>query len=187
MQEGHRRCSCYPGYLRPSNNSCQGESLSCFRDVLYHLGHFPKIVIGTKTFLQDRIGQLLVEVRRRPACQPVLTKLLMSLSQATLFQVEKVSITENSFAELSGKSYFFFVLTFSSSKIQFRKLSRLSCNDKYSLKAFENHYPNLCKEIKYFLNINSCDQNGNWVARDASTDKSRRKDFEQSILRLDFK
>ena len=39
MQEGLRRCSCYPGYLMPSNNSCQGESLSCFRDVLYDLGY----------------------------------------------------------------------------------------------------------------------------------------------------
>ena len=40
MQEGYRRCSCYPGYLRASNNSCQGESLSCFRDVLSDLGQF---------------------------------------------------------------------------------------------------------------------------------------------------
>ena len=49
-----------------------------------------------------------MEVRRRPACQPVLTKLLMSPSQATLFQVEKVSITENPFVKLSGKCSFVF-------------------------------------------------------------------------------
>ena len=42
MQEGYRRCSCYPGYIRPSNNSCQGESLSCFKDVLYDLGNSKK-------------------------------------------------------------------------------------------------------------------------------------------------
>jgi len=119
-------------------------------------------------------------VKRRPACQPVLTKLLMSPSQATLFQAEKVSITENSFAQLSGESIF--VLTFNSSEI-FRKLSRLTCSDKYSLQAFEKHYPNVCEEVKYFLNINGCNPNGNWVAREFSTDKSRRKDFEQSILR----
>ena len=40
MQEAYRRCSCYPGYLRASNNSCQGESLSCFKDVLSDLGQF---------------------------------------------------------------------------------------------------------------------------------------------------
>ena len=40
MQEGYRRCSCYPGYLRASNKSCQGESMSCFKDVLSDLGTF---------------------------------------------------------------------------------------------------------------------------------------------------
>ena len=122
----------------------------------------------------------MIKVKRRPACQPVLTKLLMSPSQATLFQAEKVSITENSFAQLSGESIF--VLTFGSSEI-FRKLSRLTCGDKYSLQAFEKHYPNLCEEVEYFLNINGCNQNGNWVAPEFSTDKPRRKDFEQSIFR----
>ena len=125
-----------------------------------------------------------MEVKRRPACQPVWTKLLMSLSQATLFQAEKVSITENSFAELSGESYLCFDIQLIKN---FRKLSRLTCSDKYSLQAFEIHYPNLCNEVKYFLNINGCNPNGSWVAREISTDKSRRKDFEQSILRLDFK
>ena len=121
-----------------------------------------------------------MEVKRRPVCQPVLTKLLMPLSQATLFQAEKVSITENSFAELSGESYFCFNIQLINI---FRKLSRLTCSDKYSFRAFEKQYPNLCNEVKYFLNINGCNQNGNWVAREVSTDKSRWKDFEQSILR----
>ena len=62
-------------------------------------------------------------------------------------------------------------------------MSRLTCSDKYSLQAFEKHYPNLCEEVEYFLNINGCNQNGNWVAPEFSTDKPRRKDFEQSILR----
>ena len=48
MQEGYRKCSCYPGYLRPSNNSCQGESLSCFKHVLSHLGHI-QYIIATNT------------------------------------------------------------------------------------------------------------------------------------------
>ena len=123
-----------------------------------------------------------MEVRRRPACQPVLTKLLMSLSQATLFQVEKVSITENPFVKLSGKG-FFYLHTSSSIRFKFRKLSRVTCSDKYSLKAVEKHYPNLCSEVKYFININSCDQKGKWVVHQVSTDGPRNKLFEESILR----
>ena len=122
-----------------------------------------------------------MEVRRRPACQPVLTKLLMSLSQATLFQVEKVSITENPFVKLSGKCSLVFSLRWS--RFQFRKLSRVTCSDKYSLKAVEKHYPNLCSEVKYFININSCNQKGKWVAHEVSTDGPRNKLFEENILR----
>lgn len=38
IQEAYRKCSCYPGYLYVSNNTCQGESLNCFRQVFYYLG-----------------------------------------------------------------------------------------------------------------------------------------------------
>ena len=121
-----------------------------------------------------------MKVRRRPACRPVWTKLLMSLSQATPFQVEKVSITEKHFAKLSGKCYIFlhkFTI------IKLRKLSRLTCSDKYSLKAVEKRFPNLCNEVEYFMNINSCDQNSKWVVHEVSTNESRDKLFEESILR----
>ena len=105
----------------------------------------------------------------------------MSLSQATPFQVEKVSITENHFAKLSGKYYIFYIHKFSIIKI--RKLSRLTCIDKYSLKAVEKRYPSLCNEVEYFMSINSCDRNSKWVVNEVSTNKSRDKLFEESILR----
>ena len=40
LQEGSNRCSCYPGYLIPSNHTCQGESLSCFKNVINELGDY---------------------------------------------------------------------------------------------------------------------------------------------------
>ena len=40
LQEAVRKCSCYPGYLNPSNSSCSGQSLRCFQDVFYYLGKY---------------------------------------------------------------------------------------------------------------------------------------------------
>ena len=137
-------------------------------------------MLAKSPLFQDSFGPLLMKVRRRPACRPVWTKLLMSLSQATPFQVEKVSITENHFAKLSGKYYTFLI---HSSIVKPRKLSRLTCIDKYSLKAVEKRYPTLCYEVKHYMNINSCDQNSKWVVHEVSTNKSRDKLFEESILR----
>ena len=66
---------------------------------------------------------------------------------------------------------------------QFRKISRITCSDKHSLKAFEKRYPNLCTEVRYFININSCNQDGKWAVHEVSTNKSRIDLFEASILR----
>ena len=69
------------------------------------------------------------------------------------------------------------------SLIKLRKLSRITCSDRYSLKAVEKRYPNICTEVEYFININSCDQKNKWVVNEVSTNKSRDKLFEESILR----
>ena len=62
-------------------------------------------------------------------------------------------------------------------------MSRLTCSDKYSFKAFEKRYPNLCNEVKYFLNINGCNQKGIWVGSEVAKNESRRTLFEDSIFR----
>lgn len=62
-------------------------------------------------------------------------------------------------------------------------MSRLTCKDKYSSEAFEKRYPNLCTEVKYFTDINGCNQNEIWVAREVSKNESRRKLFEDDIFR----
>lgn len=85
MQEGYRKCSCYPGYLRPSNKSCQGESLSCFRDVLYHLGYFRNI----KSFLKPNfLGQYrtIIDGGRKKTCM-----------SACVDQTFDVAVSSNSF------------------------------------------------------------------------------------------
>ena len=43
MQEAIKNCSCYPGYLSPSNSSCSGKSLRCFQDVFYYIGKYRSV------------------------------------------------------------------------------------------------------------------------------------------------
>ena len=43
MQEASSRCSCYPGFLSPSNSSCSGKSLKCFQDVFYYVGKYRSV------------------------------------------------------------------------------------------------------------------------------------------------
>ena len=43
MQEAIFRCSCYPGFLSPSNSSCSGKSLKCFQDVFYYVGKYRSV------------------------------------------------------------------------------------------------------------------------------------------------
>ena len=43
MQEASSRCSCYPGFLSPSNSSCSGSSLKCFQDVFYYVGKYRSV------------------------------------------------------------------------------------------------------------------------------------------------
>ena len=62
-------------------------------------------------------------------------------------------------------------------------MSRLTCGDAYSLQAFERRYPDLCNEVKYFININGCNPNGIWDGHEVSKNESRRKLFEDSIFR----
>ena len=40
LQEAIKKCSCYPGFLNPSNSSCSGKSLRCFQDVFYYIGKY---------------------------------------------------------------------------------------------------------------------------------------------------
>ena len=45
MQVANAKCSCYPGYLLLSNNTCRGESLNCFRKEFSYLGN---VTMNTK-------------------------------------------------------------------------------------------------------------------------------------------
>ena len=38
VQVAHEKCSCYPSFLFLSNNTCFGESLSCFRKEFSYIG-----------------------------------------------------------------------------------------------------------------------------------------------------
>ena len=85
MQEGYRKCSCYPGYLWPSNNSCQGESLSCFKHVLNHLGHSQYKIIGT-TMLSLGQYRTIIDHGEKKTCM-----------SACVDQTFDVSVSSNSF------------------------------------------------------------------------------------------
>ena len=68
----------------PSNNSCQGESLSCFRDVLYDLGHFQNNVIGIKLSLGQ--NRTIIDGGKEKTCM-----------SACVDQTFDVTVSSNSF------------------------------------------------------------------------------------------
>ena len=181
MQEGYRKCSCYPGHLRPSNNSCQGKSLKCFKHVLYHLGHI-KYKICIKTMFNLGQFRSIIDNDKEKTCMSGCVDQTFDVTvSSNTFPSEGSFDHRKFFCKTVRKVLSCFILSLPT--IYFRKLTRLTCSDKYVLKAFEKRYPNLCNEVKYFININSCNQNAKWVARDVSTNYTRTKLFEGSILR----
>ena len=38
IQKAYEKCSCIPSYMFPSNDSCFGDSLNCFKSQMYYLG-----------------------------------------------------------------------------------------------------------------------------------------------------
>ena len=57
IQEAHRQCSCYPGYLRASNKTCHAESLACFADVYSNLGTIGHKKSNKNNYILNLVGK----------------------------------------------------------------------------------------------------------------------------------
>ena len=185
IQEAHRQCSCYPGYLRASNKTCHAESLACFADVYSNLGTIGHKKSNKNNYILNLVGKYR-QIVDNGEVKPCLA--------ACVDQTFDLTVSSSSFPSeqtFNHRPHFCVIVRWLQSILsgnihaptRGRKLATQTCADTFARQLLARRHPGLCEELAAAVAGGDCGEAGVWSGRGLGGNMTRVKMVEDNILR----